>query len=95
MLYNLPVDYDKLNRDERMAVRDLYVLVQNGKCYFCEHELNGPPGPKAADRNVNFRLFPDGFFTRPVHLHHNHDTGLTIGAVHARCNAVLWQHYGE
>lgn len=31
----------------------------------------------------------------PVHLHHDHKTGLTIGAVHAKCNAVLWQYYGE
>jgi hypothetical protein len=30
-----------------------------------------------------------------VHLHHSHETGMTIGAVHARCNAVLWQYHGE
>jgi hypothetical protein len=28
-------------------------------------------------------------------LHHCHQTGLTIGAVHAKCNAVLWQYHGE
>ena len=40
-------------------------------------------------------LFPPNFFKWPVHLHHSHDTGMTIGAVHARCNAVLWQYHGE
>jgi len=40
-------------------------------------------------------LFPRGFFGYPIHLHHSHDTGMTIGAVHAHCNAVLWQYEGE
>lgn len=31
----------------------------------------------------------------PVHLQHNHDTGMTEGAVHARCNAVMWQYLGR
>lgn len=41
------------------------------------------------------KIFPKGFFDRPVHLHHSHDTGLTIGAVHAVCNAVLWIYHRE
>jgi hypothetical protein len=31
----------------------------------------------------------------PIHLQHDHDTGLTEGAVHAYCNAVLWQYEGR
>jgi hypothetical protein len=31
----------------------------------------------------------------PVHLQHSHVTGLTEGAVHAFCNAVLWQYEGR
>ena len=35
------------------------------------------------------------FFKWPVHLHHCHDTGMTTGAVHCYCNAVLWQYPGK
>jgi hypothetical protein len=44
---------------------------------------------------VDLKLFPRGFLSNPVHLHHCHTTGLTIGAVHSRCNAILWQHHGQ
>jgi hypothetical protein len=40
-------------------------------------------------------LFPKNFLKWPVHLHHSHDTGMTIGAVHSYCNAVLWQYHNE
>lgn len=43
---------------------------------------------------IDERLFPKGFFDHPVHLHHNHDTGLTIGAIHCYCNAISWQYHG-
>lgn len=44
---------------------------------------------------IDVSLFPENFFRWPVHLHHSHKTGMTIGAVHAYCNAVLWQYHGE
>ena len=51
---------------------------------------------KAISLPANYdRLFPESFFKYPVHLHHSHDTGKTIGAVHAYCNAVLWEYYGQ
>ena len=40
-------------------------------------------------------VFPAGFLNYPVHLHHDHDSGQSIGAVHAYCNAILWVHHGE
>jgi hypothetical protein len=40
-------------------------------------------------------LFPPNFLKYPVHLQHNHDTDMTEGAVHARCNAVMWQYHGR
>jgi hypothetical protein len=46
-------------------------------------------------KKINVDLFPPNFFKWPVHLHHDHRTGMTIGAVHCRCNAVLWQYHGE
>jgi hypothetical protein len=44
---------------------------------------------------INQILFPKSFFKYPVHLHHCHKTGLTLGAVHHYCNAYLWQYLGE
>jgi len=92
---SLPARYDKLKQSDRRLVRELYVTKQNGMCYHCECPLSGEPSPDVSAQDVNSDLFPSGFFKHPVHLHHSHDTGLTIGAVHAHCNAVLWEHHGE
>jgi hypothetical protein len=55
----------------------------------------GHPHPRIQSTEIDLDLFPDGFLRYPIHLHHNHETGMTIGAVHSRCNAVLWQYEGE
>ena len=39
--------------------------------------------------------FPQNFLQYPIHLQHNHDTGMTEGAVHNYCNAVMWQYEGR
>ena len=31
----------------------------------------------------------------PIHLQHSHNTGVTEGAVHNYCNAVMWQYDGR
>jgi hypothetical protein len=91
----LPVDYTKLSSSERRDVRNEYVRLQGGKCAHCKWPLSGLASPIARGRHINKNLFPPGFFAYPVHLHHDHDTGMTIGAVHNICNAVLWQYYGK
>ena len=68
---------------------------QDGKCYYCGAPLDGPPAMKVKKMKVTKSLYPTGFFRWPVHLHHSHVTGMTIGAVHNYCNAVLWEHEGE
>lgn len=88
------VKYDSLTWQEKRDVRNTYVDVQRGKCWFCGSHLSGPPA-KDVPASVNKKLFPPNFFKYPVHLHHDHKTGLTIGAVHNHCNAVLWQYFGE
>ena len=88
----LPVDYNSLNWQELREVREEYIKRQGGKCHYCGAPLSGPPDNRA---HVNKKLFPPKFFNYPVHLHHDHTTGMTIGAVHAQCNAVLWQYHGE
>lgn len=92
---NLPCVYNKLTPAQKRQCRQAYVDKQLGCCYHCKEPLAGPPAFSVQMRSVKASLFPPGFFAHPVHLHHSHKTGLTIGAVHARCNAVLFQHYGE
>ena len=88
----LPIDYTKSHWTERRAARQEYVRLQGGNCYFCTKQLSQAP---SQNKRINWRLFPRNFTKHPVHLHHCHKTGMTIGAVHAYCNAVLWQYHGE
>lgn len=90
-----PVNYTELTAKQRKEVRLAYIDHQEGKCYHCKGSLSEKPPSEVFKRRVNILLFPNGFFTHPVHLHHNHETGMTIGAVHCYCNAVLWQFFGE
>lgn len=91
----LPVNYDATAPSKRRLVRIEYVKQQLGKCQHCGELLFFQPTQKVLDAYIKESLFPPGFFNNPVHLHHDHLTGMTIGAVHARCNAYLWQHLGE
>ena len=92
---NLPVDYRKITQPERRLVRETYAKLQNGNCFHCGCDLSKNAPEKILSKPINKKLFPESFFNWPVHLHHDHKTGLTIGAVHNYCNAVLWQYYGE
>ena len=94
-MYNLPVRYNDYSFGQRREIRLQYVEQQGGLCYHCKGGLKGLPSKDVKKIKVKTSLFPEGFFKHPVHLHHSHDTGLTLGAVHAYCNAVLWQYYGE
>ena len=91
----LPVKYKGLHWTEKKKVRELYIERQKGLCCHCGEPLSGNP-PKGITRySIKRSLFPKNFFDWPIHLHHNHDTGMTIGAVHNQCNAFLWQYLGE
>ena len=91
----LPVEYDALDRSAKRVVREEYMRLQDDKCHYCKQPFRHLPSNKVLQANFRHSLFPAGFFQNPVHLHHSHVTGLTIGAVHARCNAYLWQFHGE
>ena len=91
----LPANYNCLSQGHRKKVREQYIELQDGKCFFCKNSLKGKVSLAVEEKKINKNLFPKGFFDYPVHLHHDHDTGMTLGAVHAICNAVLWQYYGE
>ena len=91
----LPVNYDNLTWQQRGVVREQYIVEQKGFCYHCKSCLKQPPPDFITEKKIHWDLFPPNFLKYPVHLHHCHTTGLTIGAVHSYCNAVLWEYYGE
>ena len=91
----LPVNYNELHWAKRREVREEYIRRQNGLCYYCGKPLKGKPDKTILKLRVTKSLFPENFFQYPVHLHHHHETGMTIGAIHCYCNAVLWQYEGE
>lgn len=91
----LPVDYTKLTASERRNVRNIYVTKQDNKCFYCNESLDVLPPKRILNLKINWKLFPPNFLRYPVHLQHNHSSGMTEGAVHAYCNAVLWQYEGK
>lgn len=92
--FNLPVDYRKLTIHERRRVREQYTVLQKGLCRYCHAALADEPPAHIKAKRVNWSLFPPNFLKYPHHLHHDHRTGLTIGTVHALCNAVSWCYEG-
>ena len=88
----LPVDYTKINSKARKKVREEYCELQNGLCFYCEHDLHDNPPLIITEKKINWKLFPKFFLVHPIHLQHNHETNMTEGAVHAYCNAVMWQY---
>ena len=93
--FNLPVMYGGLEWQDRRAVREQYVCEQGGNCMHCNALLASDPPKSITSKRIDWKLFPPLFLKYPVHLQHSHKTGLTEGAVHAYCNAVLWQYHGR
>ena len=89
----LPQLYSKLTYVQRRMVREQYMELQKNKCYWCGGHLLDAPPDRILDTPINEKLFPPNFFKYPIHLQHNHRTDETEGAVHARCNAVMWQYH--
>lgn len=95
--HKLPAFYPKLSRRERKQVREQYIEEQQGLCFYCGCLLNESPPKSILNKRIDWSRFPGGirFLRHPIHLQHCHKTGLTEGAVHAYCNAVLWQYEGR
>ncbi len=92
---DIPANYSQLSGHQKYHVRILYVQKQNRLCYYCGTSLYGSPAPKILKMKITPELYPKGFFDNKIHLHHDHQTDLTLGVVHAHCNAVLWEYHGE
>ena len=91
-MYNLPVDYTKLDWKQRKEVREQYIKEQDNKCFYCNCSLSEPPPKEITNKPINWKLFPPNFLKYPIHSQHSHTTGMTEGAVHSYCNAVMWQY---
>ena len=91
----LPQNYENLNQKQRREVRLEYIKLQNNKCSFCKENLDEDPIHYVKNANIDLSIFPPGMLDHPIHLHHSHKTGMTLGAVHAKCNCYLWQFKGE
>lgn len=91
----LPTDYTKLTRQERREVRLQYIEQQNNLCMYCGETLFKLAPERITNKPINLKLFPEGFLDYPIHLQHCHKTNMTEGAVHAYCNAVLWEYEGR
>lgn len=91
----LPIDYDTATPAEKKAAREEYANRQDGNCWYCKSDLGEPPTPEICRAYIDKSRFPPQFFTYKVHLHHDRVTGESLGAVHARCNAYLWQYLGQ
>ena len=93
----LPVKYSRISPKQRREVREEYIRRQDGKCFFCKEPLDQAPAMKICEAKINWDLFPGGrnFLRYPIHLQHDHITGLTEGAVHAKCNAYWWEYHGR
>lgn len=90
-----PQDYTKLTPSERRALRLEYIKEQDNKCFYCNESLNQGAPQEVVSKPINWKLFPPNFLQYPIHLQHDHNTGMTEGAVHAYCNAVMWQYEGR
>lgn len=87
-----PIDYTKLNAKERRNIREQYIKEQNNKCMYCNNSLSDKAPNSITDKYIDWTLFPPKFLKYPIHLQHNHDTGMTEGAVHSECNAYMWYY---
>lgn len=95
--FKLPTKYSKLDwrKGEKRTVREQYRTLQDNLCYYCGESLSYLPPERITSKPINWNRFPPNFLKYPVHLQHCHKTDMTEGAVHAYCNAVLWQYEGR
>jgi len=91
----LPINYETANWTTMETARELYIEKQEGLCWYCGEALKGAPAKAASSKYINLLRFPPNFFKHPVHLHHCRSTGLSIGAVHSRCSAILREYHSE
>jgi len=68
---NLPIDYTKASQKIRKEAREAYIEKQDGCCPHCGVSLNEAPADYIQITIIDETLFPNGFFSHPIHLHHD------------------------
>jgi len=91
----LPVNYNEISTSKRREVREEYIKIQKGICMYCNNPLQSEPSKEIKSKKITPSLYPPNFFKWPVHLHHDHISGITKGAIHNYCNAVMWEYNDE
>ncbi|CAH9015945.1 conserved hypothetical protein [Vibrio phage 242E40-1] len=94
-IIRLPINYSNSSFNQRRVARERYAELQWFRCHYCGKPLAGSPSRKVLNSKINYNIFPKDMFKSKIHLHHCRKTGMTIGAVHSRCNAYLWQYKGK
>lgn len=88
--YNLelPTKYSSLTGERKSAVKEAYICLQRDRCWLCGDDLYDPP--KFLVENPNYMPLCGNQLAEhsPLHLHHDHKTGLTLGVTHAECNIL-------
>jgi hypothetical protein len=92
---SLRCQYHELNQFQRKTLRQKYIKAQNHLCMHCYTSLYEQPPQYIREYELDMKLFPPNMLKYPIHLQHDHGTGFTEGAIHAKCNAVLWQTKGK
>lgn len=92
MIYKLPQNYYELTQPQRRQIRLQYIQLQNHKCDYCGQYIHKAPNKIVTQYKIDWTKFPYYFRKYPIHLHHDHKTGITEGAVHMYCNAIMWQY---
>lgn len=89
-----PINYYESSWKQRYKIRLKYIKKQEGKCCHCGGCLKEEPHPMIRDKVIETNLFPESMFDHLTHLHYDYKTGMTLGVVHSKCLAILWQYYG-
>lgn len=84
----LPTKYSSLSGERLSAVKDAYICLQRERCWLCGDNLYELPKYIVDNPNYMGLCYNQLAEQTPLHLHHNHDTGLTLGVAHAECNII-------
>ncbi len=84
--------------EKKRELRDEYTRSFGGRCLYCFEKLDDEPNSFVRDSadDIEWDDSPgrkEGFLKNPIHLHHDHETGLTLASIHALCNAHSWHFY--
>ena len=89
----LPTKYSSLSGERLSAVKEAYICLQRERCWLCGNNLWGLPKYIVENPKLMALCFNKLAEQMPYHLHHDHDTGLTLGVTHAECNIIIGTTY--